>query len=110
MPNAPKKRHRPWKPVRVQQQRAINMDWFYQDNRWRNFSKGFKKRFPLCVDCDSKGIAQPTKVTDHKTRYVDNGPGFDLDNLKDEYFSPMCASCHNSKSGRESHGYKGGMG
>lgn len=104
MPNSPKKRNRPWVVKRPKQHRSIDMTWFYNDSRWRKFSKAFKQRHPLCIDCDKKGIVTQTEVTDHKIRYVEGGPGFDLNNLKDKDFEPRCAKCHNSRSGRQSHG------
>jgi len=113
MPNAPLKRKRPWRVVRKPHQRSIDMSWFYNSRKWRKFSKGYKERHPLCCKCQAKGIATPTEVSDHIVRYVDDGPGFDLDNLKDKYFQPLCKSCHDSKSGKEAHGFKenkGGMG
>lgn len=114
MPNAPKKKKRPWVAERKPHQRLINMDWFYQDKRWRRFTKGFNLRHPLCKNCEDKGIETPTCVVDHKVRFVDGGPGFDLDDLKDEYFEPLCDyrfnKCHEIKSGKEGNGYKRGMG
>ena len=110
MPTAPLKRKRPWQQETKQHQRSIDMSWFYNSRRWRKFSKQYKARNPLCIDCDSEGIVTPSTVTDHLIRYVDGGHGFDLDNLKDEDFQPLCDHHHNSKSGKESHGYKRGMG
>lgn len=95
---------------RKPQHREVNMDWFYQDYRWRKFSKGYKKRHLLCVDCLEEGITSPTKVTDHIERFEHGGQGFDLDDLKDEYFKPLCNKHHNKKSGKQRHGFKGDMG
>lgn len=110
MPNAPKKHKRPWAKVYKPHQRSINMDWFYQSYAWRKFSKAYKERHPLCIDCEAEGIVSPSEVTDHKVRYLDDGPGFDLENLKDEYFEPRCNKHHNSRSGRQSGSNKRGMG
>jgi len=110
MPNTPKKRNRPWVKNLKQHERVIDMSWFYNDTRWRKFSKSYKLRHPLCVRCEERGELTPTQVTDHKVRYLDSGPGFNLDDLKDEYFEPLCNKDHNSKSGKEAHGYKRGMG
>ena len=103
MPTRPEKRKRPWVQERKPQQRAINMDWFYQDYRWRRFSKRYKERHPLCIDCEAEGITTPTDVTDHIVRYVEGGSGFDLDNLNDKDFEPRCNKHHNSRSGKQSH-------
>jgi 5-methylcytosine-specific restriction protein A len=110
MPNAPKKKVRPWVKQYKQHERVVDMVWFYNDTRWRKYSKQYKLTNPLCIECDAKGITTPTAVTDHLVRYINKGPGFNLDELKDEYFQPLCDACHNSKSGKEAHGYKRGMG
>ena len=110
MPLAPKKRNRPWKQEKKQQSRSIDMSWFYNSRKWRRFSKEYKAHNTLCVACDAEGIVTPSKVTDHLVRYVDGGTGFDLDNLKAKDFQSLCDQHHNSKSGKESHGFKRGMG
>ena len=105
MPVRPKKVKRSWKPERVIQSRSIDMSWFYNDPRWRRFSKRFKENNPLCVKCEAEGRTSATKYTDHVKRLRD-GHGADLDNLKDEDYQPLCETCHASKSGKEAHGYK----
>ena len=106
MPYKPKQKKRPWQAVRKQQTRAIDMSWFYNSSKWRKFSKAFKQRNPICVTCESKGIVTPATVTDHLVRFVDGGEGFDLENLNDKDFQALCDTCHNSKSGKEAHGFK----
>ena len=103
MPTLPNKVKRPWQAEYKPQQRIVDMSWFYNNWRWRVFSKRYKDRHPLCKQCKDDGIVTPVTVTDHIVRYINKGPGFDLDNLKDEYFQPLCDSCHNSKSGKEAH-------
>lgn len=110
MPTAPQKKRRPWKQEYKPQQRVVDMSWFYNNRKWRNFSIAFKQRHPLCIRCEEREIVTPSTVTDHKVRFVDGGPGFNLDDLKDEYFDPLCDQDHNSKSGKEAHGFKRGMG
>ena len=110
MPNAPKKKIRPWSTIKEAQSRSIDMRWFYNSPKWRRFSKAYKKRHPDCVDCLEEGIIEPTAVTDHIVRYIDGGEGFDLDHLNDIDFEPRCQRHHNSRSGKQSHGFKGGMG
>jgi len=109
MPEAPKKRSRPWVKLKVKHARSIDMSWFYNDRRWRKFSANYKKG-KNCLECEKNGVVTPAQVTDHLVRYVDGGEGFDLDNLKDKDFQPLCNEHHNSKSGKEAHGYKRGMG
>lgn len=107
MPSKPEKKKRSWVPERKQHQRLIDNSWFYNDWRWRKFTKGFKERNPLCIECSKEGVVGATKVCDHKERYSPTAKGWDLNNIKDEYFNPMCDKHHNSKSGKEAHGYKG---
>jgi len=106
MPTAPLKVKRHWQPERIKQSRIINMSWFYNSHTWRKFSKRFKDTHPLCCTCEAEGIVTAATVTDHIVRYVAGGPGFDLANLNDKDFQPLCSSCHNSKSGKEAHGFK----
>lgn len=112
MPKAPQHRKRPWRVEHKPHQRSIDMSWFYNNRKWRKFTKMYKEAHPLCCKCRVKGIVSPTEVADHLVRYVDSGQGFDLDNLNEKDFQPLCKSCHDSKSGKEAHGYKeiGGMG
>ncbi|MDH7444661.1 HNH endonuclease [Aquimarina sp. 2201CG14-23] len=109
MARRPNKINRSWKPKRVKQQRSVDMSWYYNDSRWRKFSKRFKEENPLCVKCEEKGLISPSRYTDHIQRLRDGGAP-DLNDLKDEDFQPLCDKCHASKSGREAHGYKEGMG
>ena len=106
MPTAPKKIKRQWQPERVKQQRTIDMSWFYNSWTWRKFSRRFKNKQPLCCMCEAKGIVTATTVTDHIERFVVGGPGFNLKDLKEEYFQPLCDYHHNQKSGKEAHGFK----
>ena len=107
MPTLPTKKNRPWIEKRKPHEVAIKMDWFYNNWKWRKFSSAYKKRHPLCAECEREGIITQTEVTDHLVRYVHGGPGFDLNNLNDEDFQPLCNKHHNSRSGKQTHGYKG---
>lgn len=73
----------------------------YNTRKWRSFSKTFKLNNPFCVKCLDKGITKASKVTDHIQRVNDGGDIYNLNNLQ-----ALCKSCHNSKSGKEGHGYK----
>ena len=103
MPTRPKTKRKPWHEPRKKHKRTKDMRWFYNSRKWRSFSKSYKQRNPLCIKCEEQGFVTPTKVTDHKKVFELCPEGFDLDNLKDEYFQPLCSSCHNKKSGREAH-------
>lgn len=103
MPNKPESKRKPWHKDRVQHKRVKDMRWFYNSRKWRKFSKDYKKRNPLCVSCEAKGIVKEAKVTDHIKTYERCPEGFDLDNLQDKYMQPLCKKCHDSKSGKEAH-------
>lgn len=102
MPIAPKPKKKPWqsKPeVRVK--RIVDNSKFYNSRTWRNFRKQRLVEEPLCRHCDAEGIVREAKVLDHIVRITDGG-----DKLTKENTQPLCVSCHNSKSGKESHGYR----
>jgi 5-methylcytosine-specific restriction protein A len=105
MPNKPTRKQRPWQRKRVPQQRSVDMSWYYNDTRWRKYSKSFKERYPFCLKCEELGKVSATVYTDHIKRLRDGG-AIDLNILKDEDFQPLCTNCHASKSGKEAHGYK----
>ena len=105
MPNKPNRKLRPWQRKRVVQQRSVDMSWYYNDRRWRAFSKAYKEQHPFCVKCEAIGKATETAYTDHIKRLRDGG-ALDLNDLKYEDFQPLCVKCHASKSGKEAHGYK----
>ena len=103
MPYKPKKLKRPWVPER-KPFRNLNSEKnkkVYNSRKWRAFSKSYKERHPLCVKCEAKGIIVSSEVTDHIERVNSGGDIYDESNLQ-----ALCKSCHNSKSGREAHGYK----
>ena len=104
MATRPDKKHRPWQVQRQQHERVVDMSWFYNDSRWRKFSKKFKQEHPLCIECERNSIVTPATVTDHLVRYVHGGTGFNLDELNNKDFQPLCDVCHNSKSGKEANG------
>lgn len=105
MANKPKRIIRPWQRERKVQSRSVDMSWYYNDPRWRRFSKGFKERHPFCVKCEEQGKVSPSEYTDHIKRLRDGG-AVDLNKLKADDFQPLCSNCHASKSGKEAHGYK----
>lgn len=103
MPNAPKKINRAYKPERKPFERAIDNSDFYNSYKWRKFTKGFKNRNPLCIQCANEGIASATAVVDHKEQYKPGAKGWDLNNLKDEDYNALCEFHHNSRSGKQAH-------
>lgn len=106
MPIKPVSKRKNYQQPRVQHQRTKDMSWFYNDRRWRRFSKQYKINHPYCIKCEEKGIYTPTSVTDHIDVFEVNPEGFVLDALKEKYMQPLCDKCHASKSGKEAHKIK----
>jgi len=65
----------------------------YNTTKWRKYRRVFLSRNPLCVECGA--IAT---VVDHIKPVRLGGEFWQPSN-----HAAMCARCHNSKSGRESH-------
>lgn len=82
--------------------RAKDNSSFYNSTRWRKVAKQHKENNPLCVRCEEAGKVVPVEFTDHIKRIEDGGERYDFKNLQS-----LCAFHHNSKSGKEAHGYKG---
>jgi len=78
---------------------------FYNSYKWRKFATAFRLRNPFCKECDKRGEVGPAEVCDHI-----RGLDFLLDNklnaMSDDECQSLCHKCHNSKSGRESHGIR----
>ncbi|MFV8280606.1 HNH endonuclease [Christiangramia marina] len=105
MPNKPRIIKPSWVPVHKREAfQNLNKDKnrkVYNSRKWRAFSKNYKERNPLCIKCKEKGIIKASAVTDHIQRVNVGGDIYDESNLQ-----PLCKSCHNSKSGKEAHGYQ----
>jgi len=65
----------------------------YNTHRWRRYRDVFLKLQPLCVECQ-----QAATIVDHITPVRLGGEFWAADNHQ-----PLCAHCHDSKSGREAH-------
>ena len=87
----------PKKPTHM---REVDNASFYNSRRWRSISKYFRKKHPLCAQCERDGNG-PTSATvcDHIKPISMYGMGVatDIKNLQS-----LCTKCHNSKSGKES--------
>ena len=88
-------------------ERSMDNSWFYNDYRWRRFTKRFKQRHPLCEACDQDGIVSATNVVDHKEQFTTTANGWDLNKLKDSDYNALCVYHHNSRSGSQAHGDMG---
>jgi len=90
-----------WVPERKAFGRRKDNSKFYNSWTWRKVSKAFKLENPFCVKCEEEGKVVAAKFTDHIERIEDGGAKFDKDNLQ-----ALCQHHHDSKSGKESHGYR----
>ncbi len=87
---------KPFKNLNEEKNRKV-----YNTRKWRSFSIDYKERNPICVKCEQEGIITASKVTDHIQRVNAGGDHYNENNLQ-----ALCKRCHNSKSGKEAHGYK----
>lgn len=102
MPYKPEKIKRSWVPERkAYGRRTGKNDKFYNSWPWRKLRKRFLQKYSLCVKCDAEGIVKTATVVDHIERIEDGGDRLDEDNLQS-----LCKKHHDSKSGKEAHGYK----
>lgn len=102
MPNKPKKLKRSWVPERkAHGRRTTENTKFYESWPWRKLRKRFKEANPLCVKCKAEGRTTAAVYVDHIQRIEDGGAKLDESNLQS-----LCGFHHNSKSGKEAHGYK----
>ena len=99
MPTLKKSVRRPWQPERkVQSGRTHSNTKFYQSSEWRKLRALQMERQPLCEECERKGVATVARVADHVVPINQGGEPLNLDNLQS-----LCHTCHNRKSGKESH-------
>ena len=95
---------RPWVSKKPKGQTSLGrsphaFDKRYKSKRWLMVRQQILMDEPLCLNCKSTGRITPARVIDHIIPVRSGGSFFDLKNLQ-----PLCDSCHNSKSGKESHG------
>jgi 5-methylcytosine-specific restriction protein A len=95
-----KYKSKPW----IYKKPAFDMkerDPFYNSTAWRKVRLLYKKKFPLCANCQRKGIIKEARDIDHIIPLKQNGDKFSYSNLQS-----LCRSCHNRKSARDYHKYK----
>ncbi|MNZ23536.1 HNH endonuclease [compost metagenome] len=67
--------------------RRDDSDGFYKTERWRRLSVYYRKRHPICEECQ----AAVSEITDHiKPRKTHPDLSLDWDNLR-----ALCRPCHN---------------
>ena len=102
MPNKPNRTKPQWVPERIAYgRRSEDNQKFYNSRPWRKARKNYIEKFPLCVKCKESGKTVAAKYVDHIQRIEDGG-----DKLNESNFQSLCKQCHDSKSGKEAHGYR----
>jgi len=97
MPTLKKTVRRPWMPERgAQEGRSHPNTKFYQSKAWRELRAVKLDRFPLCEECQRRGVTTLAKMVDHIVPINKGGAPLDLVNLQS-----LCHPCHNRKSGGE---------
>lgn len=72
---------------------------FYNTTAWRNATKRYRNANPMCEVCDSVGVDEPARLTDHIVPIQAGGSNMDPRN-----WMGMCHYHHNRKRGYESRG------
>ena len=95
-----KYRPRPWiykKPAFDIKER----DPFYNSTAWRKVRLQYKKKNPLCENCERHDILKEGRDVDHIIPMKQGGDKLSYSNLQ-----TLCRSCHNRKSAKDYHKYK----
>jgi 5-methylcytosine-specific restriction enzyme A len=69
----------------------------YNNDRWRNYSKNYLKKHPLCVQCKREGKIVPSGVTDHILQHRGDPVSF----WDPKNHQALCVPCHSEKTARE---------
>jgi len=97
MPLMPKAKRPRWiSPPKPFEGRGMDNSAFYNSRAWRRFRAGYLMENPLCHECQKMKLVVPATVADHIIPIADGGERWDPANIQ-----ALCASHHNSKSGRE---------
>ena len=84
--------------------RAYRAPWS-DSVRWRKERISFLSDNPLCNECIKDGLVEPATIVDHITNISSLPIGKRQEMFWNQNnWQPLCKSCHDSKSGRESHG------
>lgn len=100
MPYKKTKMKRPWVKESKPFEREKKTD-FYNSWPWRKLRKSYLSAHPVCVKCEAEGKIVEGNYVDHIQRIADGGAKLDESNLQ-----TLCKHHHNSKSGKEAHGYR----
>ena len=70
--------------------RRAESDRLYSTQRWRKLSIVYKKRHPLCCECERNGLVRATEIVDHIKPAKSHPELFwEWSNLR-----PLCHDCH----------------
>ncbi len=99
MPHIDKKQpRRAYLPKRERRTSETDDGVFLNSTRWRRTASIQRHSFPICQNCDYHDRITPGQVVDHIIPRSQNGALLDFRNLM-----TLCHSCHDRKSGKESH-------
>jgi 5-methylcytosine-specific restriction protein A len=71
--------------------RRAESDRRYSTNKWKGLSVTFRKRNPLCANCDAQGLVRPAVLVDHiKAAKTHPELFYEWRNLRS-----LCQRCHN---------------
>lgn len=76
--------------------RSWSGNGFYHSPAWVNLRNAYRQAYPLCSECNKKGIVTPMNVVDHIRPISQGGAKLDWNNLQS-----LCTPHHNSKSRKE---------
>lgn len=98
MPTINKNGRRPWMPEKKPAaSRWTNANQkFYDSSAWKSLRKMQLDKFPLCAECEKKGVLTPGQVVDHIIPMNKGGEALSMNNLQ-----TLCHRCHNKKSAKE---------
>lgn len=69
----------------------------YGSQRWRTARLSYLMRFPLCRDCEQRGVTQEATDVDHiRPHHGDVKLFWDVKN-----WQPLCRPCHSRKTAAE---------
>ena len=87
----PKQQQRRAEGQRSYNERRAESDKLYKTERWRKLSVTFRKRNPMCAECERKGLTRYADLVDHiKPTKAFPELFFDWRNLRS-----LCQRCHN---------------
>lgn len=94
MPEAPKRRSRPWQFVDARRQTSTERGY---DNNWREASEDYRRQHPLCVNHLLRGQTAASECVDHIIP-IACCPSL---KMEPDNWVALCWSCHSYKTSKE---------